>query len=148
MLVGGSVQGNLILPTVMKDCTDEMLGMQEEVFGPVAFTSSFRTREEVLRRAKDHKYGLRAAVFGGSEAREAAQALAGEPYCHPVADYTFGKFGTVAYNQPRSESWQGAFITKPVGGYGYSGWIWETVDGKFRIKQGPKLLSTETSVPA
>jgi len=148
VLVGGSVQGNLILPTVMKDCTDEMLGMQEEVFGPVAFTSSFRTREEVLRRAQDHKYGLRAAVFGGSEAREAAQALAGEPYCHPVADYTFGKFGTVAYNQPRSESWQGAFITKPVGGYGYSGWIWETVDGKFRIKQGPKLLSTETSVPA
>ena len=30
-------------------------------------------------------------------------------------------------------------------GYGYSGWIWETVDGRFQIKQGPKLLSTETS---
>jgi hypothetical protein len=24
--------------------------------------------------------------------------------------------------------------------------IWETVDGRFRIKQGPKLLSIETSV--
>lgn len=147
VLAGGSVEGNLIQPTVVRDCTDDMLGMQEEVFGPVAFTSSFATGEEVLRRARDHKYGLRAAVFGGSEACGAAQALAGEPYCHPVPDYLFGKFGTVAYNQPRSESWRGAFITKPVGGYGYSGWIWETVNGQFRIKQGPKLLSTETSLP-
>ncbi len=148
VLAGGSVQGNLIQPTVVRDCSDDMLGMQEEVFGPVAFTSSFATGEEVLRRARDHKYGLRAAVFGGVEACGTAQALAGEPYCHPVPDYLFGKFGTVAYNQPRSESWRGAFITKAVGGYGYSGWIWETVEGQFRIKQGPKLLSTETSLPS
>lgn len=148
VLTGGSIQGNLILPTVVKNCTDDMLGMREEVFGPVAFTSSFTTGEEVLRRAKNHKYGLRAAVFGGVEASKLAHALVGEPYCHPVADYTFGKFGTVACNESRSESWGGAFITKAVGGYGYSGWIWETVDGKFRIKQGPKLLSTETSLPA
>jgi succinate-semialdehyde dehydrogenase/glutarate-semialdehyde dehydrogenase len=145
--VGGSIQGNLILPTVVKDCTDDMLGMQEEVFGPVAFTSRFATGEEVLRRAKNHKYGLRAAVYGGAEAGKTAQALVGKPYCHPVPDYLFGKFGTVAYNQTRSESWRGAFVTKAVGGYGYSGWIWETADGKFRIKQGPKLLSTETSLP-
>jgi succinate-semialdehyde dehydrogenase/glutarate-semialdehyde dehydrogenase len=62
-----------------------------------------------------------------------------------VPAYTFGKFGTVAYNQRRAESWRGAFVTLPVGGYGYSGWIWETVGGRFQIKQGPKLLSTETS---
>jgi succinate-semialdehyde dehydrogenase/glutarate-semialdehyde dehydrogenase len=147
LLVGGSIQGNLIAPTVVKGCTDHMLGMQEEVFGPVAFTSSFTTCEQVVGRAKDHKYGLRAAVFGGVEACKAAQALVGEPYCHPVSDYTFGKFGTVAYNEKRGESWRGAFVTKPVGGYGYSGWIWETVKGNFRIKQGPKLLSTETSLP-
>ena len=147
LLVGGSIQGNLIAPTVVKGCTDDMLGMQEEVFGPVAFTSSFAAREEVVGRAKNHKYGLRAAVFGGVEACKAAQALVGEPYCHPVPDYTFGKFGTVGYNQARRESWRGAFVTKPVGGYGYSGWIWETVNGSFRIKQGPKLLSAETSLP-
>jgi len=144
-LAGGSLQNNLVTPTVVKGCTDDMLGMQEEVFGPVAFTTSFATREEVVRRAKDHKYGLRAAVFGGVEACKAAQALVGEPYCHPVPDYTFGRFGTVAYNQARRESWRGALVTKPIGGYGYSGWIWETVDGRFQIKQGPKLLSMETS---
>jgi len=148
LLAGGSIEGNLIAPAVVQGCTDDMLGMQEEVFGPVAFTSSFATAEEVVGRAKAHKYGLRAAVFGGVEACRAAQALVGEPYCHPVPDYTFGKFGTVAYNEPRRQSWRGAFVTKPVGGYGYSGWIWETVNGRFRIKQGPKLLSTETSLPS
>ena len=33
-----------------------------------------------------------------------------------------------------------------AGGYGYLGWIWETVEGIFQIKQGPELLSTETSL--
>jgi betaine-aldehyde dehydrogenase len=145
IILGGKIAGNLIHPTIVRDATDDMLGMREEVFGPVAFTSPFDTKEEVLRRAKDHKYGLRAAVFGGEEAKEAAGELAGEPYCHPVPGYTFGKFGTTALNQTRAESWKGAFVVKAVGGYGYSGWIWETSDGAFRIKQGPKLLSLETA---
>jgi len=145
VLVGGRIEGNLVYPTVVKDCADNMLGMREEVFAPVAFTSCFETAGEALARAKNHKYGLRAAVYGGSEAAGVAKELLGCDYCHPVPAYAFGKFGTVAYNQGRAESWGGAFITKPVGGYGYSGWIWETVDGRFQIKQGPKLLSTETS---
>ncbi|MGA6993701.1 MAG: aldehyde dehydrogenase family protein [Candidatus Deferrimicrobiaceae bacterium] len=146
ILLGGKIEGNLVHPTIVRDATDDMLGMREEVFGPVAFTSPFDTKEEVVRRAKGHKYGLRAAVFGGGEAKEAAGELAGEPYCHPVPGYTFGKFGTIALNQTRAESWKGAFVVKAVGGYGYSGWIWETENGAFRIKQGPKLLSLETAV--
>jgi acyl-CoA reductase-like NAD-dependent aldehyde dehydrogenase len=145
ILTGGIIEGNLIYPTVVKGARDEMLGMREEVFGPVAFTSSFETKDEVVRRAKNHKYGLRAAVFGGKEADEAVRELKGEDYCHPVPDYTFGNFGTIALNRTRAESWRGAFVVKAVGGYGYSGWIWETVDGIFRMKQGPKLLSIETS---
>ena len=84
-------------------------------------------------------------ILGGKEAKETVEGLAGEPYCHPVPGYTFGKFGTIALNQTRAESWKGAFVVKAVGGYGYSGWIWETADGAFRIKQGPKLLSLETA---
>lgn len=145
ILTGGTIDGNLIHPTVVKGATDDMLGMKEEVFGPVAFTTAFDTEEEVVRRARTHKYGLRAAVFGGGGASRTAAALRGWDYCHPVDGYTFGKFGTVALNQTRAESWKGAFVTKSVGGYGYSGWIWETVEGRFRIKQGPKLLSVETS---
>jgi succinate-semialdehyde dehydrogenase/glutarate-semialdehyde dehydrogenase len=145
ILAGGTIEGNLIRPTIVRDATDDMLGMREEVFGPVAFTTSFESEEEAIGRAKRHKYGLRAAVFGGDAARRAAAALKGGDYCHPVEGYTFGKFGTVARNQTRAESWKGAFVTRAVGGYGYSGWIWETAEGRFRIKQGPKLLSLETS---
>ncbi len=148
ILVGGKVEGNLVYPTVIKDATDDMLGMREEVFGPVLFTSSFSEREVVVARAKNHQYGLRASVYGGEEAALTAAALKGEDYCHPVPDYTFGKFGTVSLNEPRAQSWRGALVTKAVGGYGYSGWVWETVDGRFQIKQGPKLIHLETSAPA
>jgi len=147
ILCGGKMEGNLIYPTVIRDATDDMLGLREEAFGPVAFTSSFTDTEEVIARARNHKYGLRAAVFGGEAAFSTAAALKGEDYCHPVPGYTFGKFGTVSVNEPRAISWRGALVVKPAGGYGYSGWIWETQAGQFRIKQGPKLISVETSKP-
>jgi succinate-semialdehyde dehydrogenase/glutarate-semialdehyde dehydrogenase len=97
--------------------------------------------------ARDNRYGLRAAIYGDEqEALKVGKRLVGESYCHPLKEMKFGVFGTIAANQPRSESWQGAFVSKPVGGYGYSGWIWETIDGEFVLKQGAKLLSLETSV--
>ena len=124
------------------------MGMRDETFGPVSFVSSFSTPEEVIHLAKDNRYGLRAAIYGDKlEAQRLGEELVGQPYCHPVKEMTFGLFGTIAVNQPRSQSWKGAFVSKPVGGYGYSGWIWETIDGEFVLKQGAKLLSLETSMP-
>jgi betaine-aldehyde dehydrogenase len=146
IVLGGDVTGNLVPPTVVVDVTQDMAGMQDETFGPVAFISHFSDPAEAIRLARDNRYGLRATVYGGAEGEAVGQALVGQPYCHPVAAMQFGVFGTVAVNQPRSESWVGAFVWKPVGGYGYSGWIWETVNGAFVLKQGPKLLSLETSV--
>ena len=86
-------------------------------------------------------------MYGGSVAAGVAKELLDCDYCHPVPAYTFGKFGTVAYNQfgtvaynqRRAELWRGAFITKPVGEYGYSGWIWETVDGALPDQAGAKV---------
>ncbi len=146
--LGGKIEGNLVYPTVVINVSQDMLGMQDETFGPVAFISSFDTVEEVSRLARDNRYGLRAAIYGGDkEVQSLGEDLVGEPYCHQVSEMTFGCFGTVAVNQSRTESWAGAFVSKPVGGYGYSGWIWETVDDRFILKQGPKLLSLETSIP-
>ncbi|MCG6917667.1 MAG: aldehyde dehydrogenase family protein [Deltaproteobacteria bacterium] len=149
IVLGGKIEGNLVYPTVVVGARQDMLGMQNEIFGPVVFVSGFSTEEEALQLARDNRYGLRAAVYGGEEEAKRVKAeLLGEPYCHPVTEMTFGRFGTVSANQPRSESWVGAFVSKPVGGYGYSGWIWETVEGEFILKQGPKLLSIETSLQA
>jgi len=143
--LGGTIQGNLVPPTVVLGATQEMLGVQDETFGPVAFLARFRTAEEVIALARDNRYGLRATIYGEAEAAAVYQALIGQPYCHPVPDIQFGVFGTISLNQPRSESWVGAFVSKPVGGYGYSGWIWEPAGDTLALKQGPKLLSLETS---
>jgi succinate-semialdehyde dehydrogenase/glutarate-semialdehyde dehydrogenase len=147
IIIGGKIEGNLVHPTVVVDATHDMLGMRDETFGPVSFIQSFSTTEEALRLARDNRYGLRAAIYGDAqEALRVGEELVGEPYCHPVEEMKFGVFGTIAVNQPRSESWQGAFVAKPVGGYGNSGWIWETINDEFILKQGAKLLSIETSV--
>jgi betaine-aldehyde dehydrogenase len=145
IVLGGDIQGNWVPPTVVVDATQEMLGMQDETFGPVAFVARFRSTAEVISLAQDNRYGLRASIYGHAAADQVFRALIGEPYCHPVDSFRFGTFGTISVNRPRSESWVGAFVWKPVGGYGYSGWIWETVDHAFVLKQGPKLLSLETS---
>jgi len=145
--LGGKIEGNLVYPTVVVNASHDMLGMREETFGPVSFVSSFSTVDQVVRFARENRYGLRAAIYGDEqEAQRLAAELVGEPYCHPVNEMTFGVFGTVAVNQPRSESWEGAFVSKPVGGYGFSGWIWETANDEFILKQGAKLLSIETSI--
>jgi betaine-aldehyde dehydrogenase len=148
IVLGGNIEGSLVYPTVVVGANHDMIGMQDEIFGPVVFVQVFHTTEEVIRLAKDNRYGLRAAVYGPNDsARDLGDALLGKPYCHPVEEMTFGLFGTMAVNQSRAETWQGAFVHKPVGGYGYSGWIWETVENQFILKQGPKLLSLETSIP-
>ena len=149
IVLGGEIEGNLVHPTVVVDATHDMLGMQDETFGPVSFIQSFSTTEEAIRLARDNRYGLRAAIYGDEqEALKVGEKLVGEAYCHPVEEMKFGVFGTIAVNQPRSETWQGAFVDKPVGGYGFSGWIWETIHDEFILKQGAKLLSVETSVKA
>lgn len=147
IVLGGKIEGNLVYPTVVVGASHDMLGMRDETFGPVSFIQSFSTSKDAIRLARNNRYGLRATVYGDEqEAQEVGEELVGEPYCHPVDEVKFGVFGTIAVNQPRSESWQGAFVGKPVGGYGNSGWIWETIGGDFILKQGAKLLSIETSV--
>ena len=143
--LGGRIDGHMVYPTVVVGATQDMLGVREETFGPVSFISAFKDTDDALRLARENRYGLRASVYGDDTAVNFGNELVGEPYCHPVDKMVFGLFGTVGVNQGRSESWKGAFVSKPVGGYGYSGWIWETIDEKFALKQGPKLLSIETS---
>jgi len=145
--LGGKIQGNWVYPTVVINARHDMLGMQEETFGPVSFIHAFHDTKEALQLARDSRYGLRVSVYGDETAANFAAKLTGEPYCHRVPEINYGRFGTAGVNQPQSEIWVDAFVSKPVGGYGLSGWIWETVENEFIIKQGPKLLSLETSCP-
>jgi len=146
ILWGGRIEGMLVEPTIVAEATPAMRGMQEESFGPVSYVARFETSDEALALARDNRYGLRAGVWGGADAAAVARALKGADYMEEVPEPVFGRFGTVSLNEPRRESWRRAFITRAVGGYGYSGWAWETRDGRFVLRQGPKLLSLETSL--
>lgn len=145
IVYGGKVDDALVYPTIVDHANNDMLGMRCEAFGPVSYVSTFDTLERAIALARDNPYGLRASIFGGHDAPRLARMLKGSDYLEEVEAYTFGKFGTVSLNEPLAASWKGALVTKPIGGYGYSGWVWDFPDGKFLLKQGPKLLSVETS---
>ena len=50
--------GFFYAPTVLLDVTDEMPVCREEIFGPVAPVATFRTEDEVIRRANETTFGL------------------------------------------------------------------------------------------
>ncbi|MDF3045573.1 MAG: hypothetical protein K0R30_1801 [Ornithinibacter sp.] len=61
-------------PTVLVDCTDEMLVLTEETFGPVAAVAVVASWEEALERAGGGRYGLAATVLTG-DSRHALEAI-------------------------------------------------------------------------
>lgn len=59
----GLDQGNFVKPTVFADCTDSMINVTDEIFGPVMSILKFSDEDEVVRRANDTEFGLAAGVF-------------------------------------------------------------------------------------
>ncbi|MEH6938093.1 NAD-dependent succinate-semialdehyde dehydrogenase [Bacillus sp. JJ664] len=55
--------GYYYAPTILVGITDEMACMKEEIFGPLAPISTFKTEEEVIERANNSVYGLAAYVY-------------------------------------------------------------------------------------
>ena len=69
LVTGGSpaagelAEGNFIPPTIFADVTPDMTIFREEIFGPVACVSSFKTEEEAVSLANAVDFGLAGAVF-------------------------------------------------------------------------------------
>ena len=79
-LVGGEVpsgKGWFYPPTVLTDVPADARVLTEEIFGPVAPITTFRTEEEAVRLANSTEYGLVAYVFTEHTARtiRVAEAL-------------------------------------------------------------------------
>jgi benzaldehyde dehydrogenase (NAD) len=75
-LIGGASDGLFYPATVLRDVRPEMAAFAEEIFGPVAPVTTFRTDAEAVELANATEYGLAAAVQSGSQAH-AAEIAAG-----------------------------------------------------------------------
>ncbi|SMG49557.1 benzaldehyde dehydrogenase [Paraburkholderia susongensis] len=69
LLTGGSRNGLFFEPTVITGVTAGMAAFDEEIFGPVAALTTFRTDEEAIALANATEYGLSAAVVSPDLAR-------------------------------------------------------------------------------
>lgn len=69
LVTGGTYEGLFYQPTVLTDVTREHAAWTDEIFGPVAPVTTFRTDEEALALANSSEYGLVGAVYSRSMSR-------------------------------------------------------------------------------
>ena len=72
----GIERGWFVEPTIFDQCTDDMVFVNEEIFGPVMAVLTFSSEDEVIARANDTVYGLAAGVFTNDLARGHRMAAA------------------------------------------------------------------------
>jgi acyl-CoA reductase-like NAD-dependent aldehyde dehydrogenase len=63
IVTGGDVADRLLQPTVLRNVTNDMRVMREEIFGPVVGIHTYRDIDEALALANDTDYGLQAGIF-------------------------------------------------------------------------------------
>jgi acyl-CoA reductase-like NAD-dependent aldehyde dehydrogenase len=99
----GLANGFYLRPTILDDCTNEMVVAREEIFGPVVSVITFETEDEAVRLANDTPYGLSGSIWTRDGARQlrVARAL---------------RTGAIGVNSNSS-----VFPQAPFGGYKQSG---------------------------
>ncbi len=66
LLAGGTVQGGVLVPTVLLDVPDGCAAWDEEIFGPVVVVRSVPDLDAAFEAVNASRYGLHASVFTGS----------------------------------------------------------------------------------
>ncbi len=74
LVTGGTYEGLFYQPTVLAEVTQDVPAWTDEIFGPVAPVTTFRTDEEALALANASEYGLVSAVYSRSLSRGLAIA--------------------------------------------------------------------------
>ncbi len=69
---GGTFEGTFYKPTVLTGVKPGMRAYEEEIFGPVAAITTFKSDDDAIRMANDTEYGLSAGVFSANVGRALA----------------------------------------------------------------------------
>jgi acyl-CoA reductase-like NAD-dependent aldehyde dehydrogenase len=141
VLVGGTVTGNYVEPTVVVDVPVDTSLWQDETFGPVIALRTAPDLDAAAADALSGRYGLH-AILTGVGAGDLEERLVGAPYAVPVDGLQYGKIGVASrerqfFADPLDDH-------RPFGGWGISGWIRERSG---RLRQGPRVLAREVTVP-
>ncbi|HEY8645477.1 MAG TPA: aldehyde dehydrogenase family protein, partial [Gaiellaceae bacterium] len=125
LVVGGKRDGLFFPATVLRDVTPEMTAFSQEIFGPVAAITTFKTDEEAIELANATEYGLSAAVQSGSPERAAAVADRLESGMVHINDTTVNEEPSAPFGGFKASSNGGHF-----GGVGqlelWTEWQWVT----------------------
>lgn len=73
-VLGGTVQGRFVEPTILTHVTPDMDVWRDETFGPVVVVVPFKTDAEAIALNNDTEYGLSAGIITADEARALAMA--------------------------------------------------------------------------
>jgi acyl-CoA reductase-like NAD-dependent aldehyde dehydrogenase len=65
VLTGGTIEGDLLVPTVLADAPADAKVNCEEVFGPLCTLTPFDALDEAIELANGTRYGLQAGIFTG-----------------------------------------------------------------------------------
>jgi acyl-CoA reductase-like NAD-dependent aldehyde dehydrogenase len=65
VLTGGTIEGDLLVPTVLADAPADAKVNREEVFGPLCTLTPFDALHEAIELANGTRYGLQAGIFTG-----------------------------------------------------------------------------------
>jgi|UniRef100_A0A7V3RID6 acyl-CoA reductase-like NAD-dependent aldehyde dehydrogenase len=63
LILGGSRQGTIFLPTIIFDVDESAKIIQEEAFAPMVAVNKFKTIDEVIEKVNNTKYGLQTGIF-------------------------------------------------------------------------------------
>jgi benzaldehyde dehydrogenase (NAD) len=126
---GGTYEGLFYRPTVLAGVMPGMRAFDEEIFGPVAPVTTFRTEDEAVELANRSEYGLSAGVISSSVTRALALGNRLKTGILHINDQTVGDEPHVPFGG-RGASGNGSRVGGPANVEEFTQWQWVTIQDR------------------
>ena len=123
---GGTFEGLFYRPTVLEGVRPGMRAFDEEIFGPVASVTTFRTEAEAVALANQSEFGLSAGVISASVSRALALGNRLRTGILHINDQTVDDEPYVPFGG-RGASGNGTRVGGPANWEEFTQWQWVTI---------------------